>query len=139
MKSILSLALVALAVCVSSATASGGTLVSCLNAKGLAIGWYTLNASANGYAKPRTLRANFKFGKDGNQDYWVVRGKLPQIAPEPNAGKPVLYVYYWTSAAEQHQGSDAPNQVTIGHFSVIWQHEPQSLVKEVVACVRRHG
>lgn len=138
MKSILSLALVALAVCVSSASASGGTLVSCLNANGLAIGWYALNASGNGYGKPTTLRANFSFGKDGNQDYWVVRGKLPLIAPGSNMSKPALYVYYWTPAPK-HQGSFGPNEVNIGHFAVLWQHEPQSLVNEVVACVRRHG
>ncbi|HEX2703526.1 MAG TPA: hypothetical protein VHM72_08850 [Solirubrobacteraceae bacterium] len=131
----LSLALVTLAVCVSSATASGGTLVSCLNAKGLAIGWYTLNASGNGYGKPTTLPANFKFGKDGNQEYMVVKGKLPLIAPEPNTGKPVLYVFYYSSASKP-QGNDGPNQVNLGHFSVVWQHEPQRVLNIVLRCVK---
>lgn len=135
MKSVLSLALVTLAVCVSSATASGATLVSCLNAHGLAIGWYT--TELNGYGKPTTLPANFKFGKDSNQDYWVVRGKLPRSAPEPNQGKPILYVLY-SSTASKHHGEDGPNLFVIGHFSVAWQLEPSREVNTVVRCIKRY-
>ena len=137
MKSILSAALVALAASASSATAAGTTLVSCLNAKGLAIGTYNGNSEPNGDLAPTTLPANFNFARAGTGEYWVVKGKkLPPASPNPKKGTPVLYLLYGPPA--KHHGDSGPGLVEIGHYSVAWQHEPQSEANVVVACVRRY-
>jgi hypothetical protein len=136
-KSIFSAALISLAVCVSSATAAGTTLVSCLNARGLAIGTYNGNSEPNGDLAPTTLPANYNFAKAGTGEYWVVKGKkLPPASPNPKKGTPVLYVLYGP-ISKHRQGPDGPGLVLLGHYSVAWQHEPQSEANEVVACVRQ--
>ena len=126
----------------SGKAAAKTTFVSCLTTKGLAIGWYDpSNTDASGNAAPTTLPASFDFAKGGIQNYSVVKGQLPVEGPKgplPNA--PILNVSYQPDAAVnvREGAGHHPGLVAIGNFTVAWQHETQSEVNMVIACVHRY-
>jgi hypothetical protein len=136
-KSFVSLALVTLAVCASSATAAGTTIVSCLNAKGFEIGWYNPDSTqANGDSAPTILPIHFDFAKAGISNYSVVKGRLPVEGPKgPPPNSPLLNVEY----LPHPNGKKAKDLVPIGHFIVAWQREPQAAVNVALDCVRRYA
>jgi hypothetical protein len=130
----------------TAGAAAPSTLGSCLHSHGLTIGYYNPStppvpgSGPNFLTKPTLIRPSWNFAKAGplnaNADTGVGEYAVdPQpLANQPPKGTPILWLDYMAKPG----GKSGPGFTSVGHFFIIWMHEPASRVNTVIGCVRQH-